>query len=225
MIRLIALCSWLALWVPGHLAADTDLETDKQRTLYALGLAVGESLGGLKGKLTEEELNTVLRGFEDAALGNPQLFELTPERVEKLRSMEQARLAATAAPEKSKGASFLDQAASESGARRTPSGLVYQELTAGTGSHPKGSDRVKVHYHGTLTDGTVFDSSVQRGQPIVFGMTEVIKGWTEGLQLMQVGGKARLVIPSDLAYGDRSPSPKIPPGSTLVFEVELLGIE
>ncbi len=225
MIRLVALCGWLALCVPGHLAADTDLKTDKQKTLYALGLAVGESLGELKGKLTEEELNTVLKGFEDAALGNPQLFELTSDRVEKLRSMEKARVAAAAAPEKSKGESFLDQAASESGARRTPSGLVYQELTAGTGSHPKVSDRVKVHYHGTLTDGTVFDSSVQRGKPIVFAVTEVIKGWTEGLQLMQVGGKARLVIPSDLAYGDNPPTPKIPAGSTLVFEIELLGIE
>lgn len=225
MIRLVAFCGWLALCVPGHLSADADLKTDKQKTLYALGLAVGESLGGFKGKLTDNELKTVLRGFEDAALGNPQLFELTPQREEKLRAMEQSRLDAAAAPEKTKGKSFLDQAASEPGAQRTASGLVYQELTAGAGSRPQTSDRVKVHYHGTLTDGTVFDSSVQRGQPLVFGLTEVIKGWTEGLQLMQVGGKARLVIPSDLAYGDRSPTPKIPAGATLVFEVELLGIE
>jgi len=224
MIRLVALLSWLALCVPGHLLADSDLKTDKEKTLYALGLAVGESLGGLKGKLTEEELITVLRGFEDAALGKPQ-FELTADRVEKLRTMELARLSAAAAPEQSKGESYLDQAASAPGARRTASGLVYQELAAGAGAHPKISDKVRVHYHGTLTDGTVFDSSVERGQPIVFSMTQVIKGWTEGLQLMKVGAKARLVIPSNLAYGDRPPSPKIPPGSTLVFEVELLGIE
>jgi FKBP-type peptidyl-prolyl cis-trans isomerase FkpA len=224
MIRLVALLSWLALFVPGQLGAGSDLKTDEQKTLYALGLAVGESLGGLKGKLTEGELTTVLRGFEDAALGKPQ-FELTADRVEKLRAMELARLSIAAAPEKSKGESYLDQAAAAPGARRTTSGLVYLELTAGTGAQPKISDKVKVHYHGTLTDGTVFDSSVERGQPIVFSLTQVIKGWTEGLQLMKVGGKARLVIPSNLAYGDGSLSPKIPPGSTLVFEVELLGIE
>jgi FKBP-type peptidyl-prolyl cis-trans isomerase FkpA/FKBP-type peptidyl-prolyl cis-trans isomerase FklB len=139
--------------------------------------------------------------------------------------MEQERLAAAAEPEKSRGESYIDRAASEAGAMKTASGLIFQELVAGEGSSPKSTDRVKVHYHGTLTDGSVFDSSVDRGKPIVFGLNEVIAGWTEGLQLMKVGGKARLVIPSALAYGDRPPSPKIPPGATLVFEVELLGIE
>jgi FKBP-type peptidyl-prolyl cis-trans isomerase len=108
----------------------------------------------------------------------------------------------------------------------TASGLKYQVLTKGTGTvSPKATDTVKVHYHGTLLDGTVFDSSVQRGEPISFPLNGVIPGWTEGVQLMKVGDKFKFVIPPNLAYGERSPSPKIPPNSTLVFEVELLGIQ
>jgi len=110
--------------------------------------------------------------------------------------------------------------------KTTASGLKYQILKWGGGkTSPKATDTVKVHYHGTLLDGTVFDSSVDRGQPISFRLDQVIPGWTEGLQLMKVGDKFRFEIPPNLAYGDLSPSPKIPPNSTLVFEVELLGIE
>ena len=108
----------------------------------------------------------------------------------------------------------------------TASGLKYQVLKRGTGTvSPKATDIVKVHYHGTLLDGTVFDSSVERGEPAVFPLNRVIHGWTEGLQLMKVGDKFRFEIPPDLAYGSGSPSAKIPPNSTLVFEVELLGIQ
>lgn len=108
----------------------------------------------------------------------------------------------------------------------TASGLKYQVLKKGPGTtSPKATDRVRVHYHGTLLDGTVFDSSVQRGQPASFPLNRVIAGWTEGVQLMRVGDKFRFEIPPGLAYGPRSPSPKIPPNSTLVFEVELLAIE
>ena len=110
--------------------------------------------------------------------------------------------------------------------KTTASGLKYQVLKQGTGTvSPKPTDTVKVHYHGTLLDGTVFDSSVERGQPISFPLNAVIPGWTEGLQLMKVGDKFKFTIPPNLAYGPNSPSPKIPPNSTLVFEVELLGIE
>ena len=108
----------------------------------------------------------------------------------------------------------------------TGSGLKYQVMKRGAGAvSPKASDTVKVHYHGTLLDGTVFDSSVERGQPISFPLNRVIPGWTEGVQLMKVGDKFKFEIPPNLAYGPNSPSPKIPPNSTLVFEVELLGIE
>ncbi len=110
--------------------------------------------------------------------------------------------------------------------KTTASGLKYQVLKQGTGTvSPKATDTVKVHYHGTLLDGTVFDSSVERGQPISFALNQVIPGWTEGLQLMKVGDKFKFEIPPNLAYGPNSPSPKIPPNSTLVFEVELLGIQ
>lgn len=106
----------------------------------------------------------------------------------------------------------------------TASGLQYEVLSEGSGDrHPAASDKVKVHYHGTLIDGSVFDSSVERGEPITFGLQQVIKGWTEGLQLMVEGDKYRLYIPSDLAYGDRGAG-KIPPGAMLIFEVELIGI-
>jgi peptidylprolyl isomerase len=122
------------------------------------------------------------------------------------------------------GSAFLASNQAVAGVKVTDSGLQYLVLREGTGSqHPVASDRVKVHYHGTLIDGTVFDSSVDRGQPIEFSLNQVIKGWTEGLQLMVVGEKTRLFIPSNLAYGNRTTG-SIAPGSTLVFDVELLGI-
>lgn len=123
-----------------------------------------------------------------------------------------------------KGAAFLAANAKEEGVQTTASGLQYKVLEAGAGDvHPNSADKVRVHYHGTLIDGTVFDSSVNRGEPISFGLNQVIKGWTEGLQLMVVGEKTRLFIPSELAYGN-SAAGKIGPGSTLIFDVELLGI-
>ncbi len=124
----------------------------------------------------------------------------------------------------SKGADFLASNGQRQGVKTTASGLQYQVLQQGSGTqHPSASDRVKVHYHGTLIDGTVFDSSVERGESISFGLSQVIKGWTEGLQLMVVGEKTRLFIPANLGYGNSSAG-KIEPGSTLIFDVELLGI-
>ncbi len=123
------------------------------------------------------------------------------------------------------GAAFLAENAKKEGVKTTASGLQYQVINSGTGETPKLSDTVKVHYHGTLIDGTVFDSSVQRGQPITFPVGAVIPGWVEALQLMKVGDKWRLFIPARLAYGEQSPSPAIPPNSVLIFDVELLGIE
>jgi FKBP-type peptidyl-prolyl cis-trans isomerase FklB len=123
------------------------------------------------------------------------------------------------------GEAFLAQNAKKEGVVTTASGLQYKVIKSGTGESPKLTDRVKVHYHGTLIDGTVFDSSVQRGQPISFPVGGVIPGWVEALQLMKVGDKWQLFIPAKLAYGDQSPSPAIPPNSVLIFEVELLGIE
>ncbi len=118
----------------------------------------------------------------------------------------------------------LDKAAAEPGAIRTPSGLVYRELTAGAGESPKATDTVTVNYRGTLVNGTEFDSSYKRNQPAQFPLNQVIPCWTEGVQKMKVGGKSRLVCPAALAYGDRGAPPTIPGGATLIFEVELLGI-
>src|SRR5579863_7604344 len=119
---------------------------------------------------------------------------------------------------------FLDKAASEPGAVKTASGLVYRETEPGTGASPKATDTVKVHYRGTLIDGTEFDSSYKRNEPAQFPLSGVIKGWTEGVQLMKVGGKSRLICPSDLAYGDQGRPPQIPGGATLIFEIELLEV-
>ena len=123
------------------------------------------------------------------------------------------------------GEAFLAENAKQAGVTTTASGLQYKVLKSGMGESPKVTDTVKVHYQGTLIDGTIFDSSIQRGQPISFPVNAVIPGWTEALQLMKVGDKWQLFIPARLAYGDQSPAPAIPPNSVLIFEVELLGIE
>ena len=133
-------------------------------------------------------------------------------------------MALVAEGEKKAGAVFLAKAASEKGATKTESGIVITTIKPGTGAVPKATDTVKVHYHGTLADGTVFDSSIKRGEPATFPLNKVIKCWTEGVQQIKVGGKSRLVCPSNLAYGDGGSPPIIKPGSTLVFEVELLEI-
>jgi FKBP-type peptidyl-prolyl cis-trans isomerase FkpA len=119
---------------------------------------------------------------------------------------------------------YLDKAAAEPGAKKTSSGLVYRELRPGTGASPKATDTVKVHYRGTLTDGKEFDSSYARNEPAEFPLNRVIPCWTEGVQMMKVGGKSRLVCPSNNAYGENGAPPEIPGGATLVFEIELLGI-
>ncbi len=126
---------------------------------------------------------------------------------------------------KAQGETFLVEAAKRPGAVKSESGMIFVGFEEGTGESPGATDTVKLHYHGTLTDGTVFDSSVARGEPASFGLDKVIPCFGEGLQKMKVGGKATLYCPSDLAYGDRGAPPKIPPGATLVFEVELLEIE
>jgi len=129
------------------------------------------------------------------------------------------------AANKKAGAEFMEANKTAEGVKATDSGLQYLILQEGTGTrHPKATDRVKVHYEGKLLDGTVFDSSVKRGKPISFGLNQVIKGWTEGVQLMVVGEKTRFIIPAELAYGDKGAGGDIPGGSTLIFEVELLGI-
>lgn len=201
-------------------AADPPLASEGQKTLYALGLLLSRSLEPLNMK--EDELEAVQAGLSDGVL--KRSHKVNAETYgPKIQELMKGRTAAAAAVEKKTAQAYLDKAAAEKGAKKTASGLIYSEIKPGTGPSPKETDKVKVHYHGTLTDGTVFDSSVQRGEPVTFALNGVIKCWTEGVQLMKVGGKSKLVCPADIAYGDEG-RPGIKPGAALIFEVELLEI-
>lgn len=202
-------------------ARAAELANDEQKTLYALGIAISQSLNDFA--LTAKELEIVKAGLTDGVMKREPKVDMNDygPRIEK---MVQARATAVADGQKKAGAEFVARAAAEKGARTTASGAVVKTLKEGNGPAPKATDTVTVHYHGTLIDGTVFDSSVKRGQPATFPLANVVKCWTEGVQMIKVGGKSRLVCPAALAYGDRGSPPRIPPGATLVFEVELIGI-
>ena len=194
--------------------------TDEQKTIYAIGLSMSQSLSSLD--LSPAEIEILKRAFSDAAAGKPavKLEEWTP----KFQAFSQSRSTRAAAKQKIVAKAYLDKAAMEQGATRTPSGLVYRELVPGTGPSPKATDKVKVNYRGTLTNGTEFDSSYKRNQAAEFPLNGVIPCWTEGVQRMKVGGKSQLVCPADIAYGDRGSPPLISGGATLIFEIELLAI-
>jgi FKBP-type peptidyl-prolyl cis-trans isomerase FkpA len=203
-------------------AASAEPKTEDDKTLYALGLSLGRSVGVFH--LSAQELEFVKRGLTDSVTGQKPLVEIETYGP-KLSALARSRVAAGATAEKEKSKTFLADQAKQPGAQTFPSGMVFIPEKEGTGEMPKPTDRVKVNYHGTLTNGTVFDSSVQRGQPATFPLNGVIPCWTEGLGHMKVGGKAKLICPSTIAYGDQGRPPTIPGGATLVFEVELLGIE
>jgi FKBP-type peptidyl-prolyl cis-trans isomerase FkpA len=202
-------------------ASGPDLKSEDQKTLYALGLVISQNLTTFN--LTPTELDAVLAGVSDGVLKKEFKVDIQTYG-KKIPALQTARAGAAAAIEKKAGQGFLDKAAAEKGATKTASGIIITTLKPGAGASPKATDRVKVHYHGTLADGSVFDSSVQRGEPIVLALNNVIRCWTEGVQQMKVGGKSKLVCPSDVAYGDQGRPPVIKPGATLVFEVELLEI-
>jgi FKBP-type peptidyl-prolyl cis-trans isomerase FkpA len=201
--------------------AQPALESDQEKTLYALGVALGDNVRQFD--LTVAELATVAAGMNDAALGQELKVEMEVYGP-KIQELMNKRAVARATVEKEASAAFVYEHAQEAGAERSPSGIVYVPVSVGTGASPTATDTVRVHYHGTLRDGTVFDSSVERGEPISFPLDGVIACWTEGMQKMKVGGKAKLVCPSDTAYGDVGQGP-IPGGAALLFEVELLAIE
>jgi FKBP-type peptidyl-prolyl cis-trans isomerase FkpA len=194
--------------------------TDEEKTIYAVGLSMSQTIAPLN--LTPEEVELVKQALSDAAAGKPavELNEWGP----RIGELARAREGKAAEGEKERAKAYQDKAAAEAGAVRTASGLIYKDLTAGAGPSPAASDLVQVNYKGTLIDGTEFDSSYKRGQPAEFPLNQVIPCWTEGVQKMKVGGKAQLVCPSEIAYGDSGRPPAIPGGATLVFEVELLKI-
>lgn len=202
-------------------AAAADPKSEEEKTLYALGLAISQNLGQFS--LTETELKMVEQGLRDGVLNKTRKVDLQTYGP-KLQDLQKSRATASAANEKKAAQPFLAKAAAEKDAKKLPSGVIVTPLKAGSGASPAATDRVKVHYHGTLIDGTVFDSSVQRGEPVTFPLNQVVPCWTEGVQQMKVGGKSRLVCPAETAYGDRGAPPRIKPGATLVFEVELLDI-
>ena len=218
-MRIILSC--LTALLATGLAGAADLANDRQKTFYALGVAVSQQLGDFA--LTEAELEIVKAGLSDAVLKKPLKVDMQTFGP-KIQPLAEARASSGAEKEKAAGAAFLAKAAAEAGAKKTESGAIVKAIKEGAGATPIAANTVKVHYHGTLTDGTVFDSSVKRGEPATFPLGGVIKCWTEGVQQIKVGGKSRLVCPANAAYGDRGSPPVIKPGATLVFEVELLEI-
>jgi FKBP-type peptidyl-prolyl cis-trans isomerase FkpA len=220
-MRIAAFCLSAAIGTATTLAYAADPVSEKDKTLYALGVAISQSLGDFA--LTEAELDIIRNGITDGVMKRPLKVDM-PTYGPKIQPFAESRAAAGAEKQKSAGTAFIAKAAAEAGAKKTPSGAIVKSIKEGTGASPAATDTVKVHYHGTLTDGTVFDSSVKRGEPATFPLNGVIKCWTEGVQQMKVGGKAKLTCPADVAYGDRGAPPVIKPGSTLVFEVELLEI-
>ena len=201
--------------------SDVKLETEEDKTFYTVGTWLGAKLVNLGP--TERELNAVIQGIRDTAKKKKPAIDVTKYH-RKAQEIFRTRLSKGAERYKKKGTDFMESFLKEGG-QKTPSGLVYKVLKEGSGAKPKPSDQVEVHYHGTLVDGSVFDSSVERGKTVSFALNRVIKGWTEGLQMIRPGGKIKLLIPSTLAYGDRGLPPKIPGGATLIFEVELFSVK
>lgn len=208
------------LWTSVTLhAAGPAAMNEEQKTLYAIGLSVARSLSVFD--LTASELGYVKQGLTDAFSEKRGDVELTSYN-SKIQEMARVRRKASGEKQASAGKDFLEKAAAEKGAVKTSSGMVYMTLAEGKGESPKSADVVKVNYRGTLIDGKEFDSSYKRGRPLEFKLDNVIKCWVEGLQKMKPGGKARLVCPPNLAYGDNGAGELILPGATLAFEVELL---
>ncbi|HEX6850917.1 MAG TPA: FKBP-type peptidyl-prolyl cis-trans isomerase [Candidatus Polarisedimenticolaceae bacterium] len=203
------------------LAAEPKIESEQDKTLYALGLFLSRNLGAFQ--LTEAELEVVKAGLSDGVLNKPKKAELETYGP-KINELQKARMVKAAESHKAGGKAFVDKLlAANKNLRKTGSGLVMETITEGTGASPTATDRVKVHYTGTLIDGTVFDSSVKKGQPLDRPLNQVIPCWTEAFQFLKPGAKAKLYCPSDIAYGDQG-RPGIPPGATLIFEVELLEV-
>ncbi|WP_221798066.1 FKBP-type peptidyl-prolyl cis-trans isomerase [Oceanobacter mangrovi] len=201
------------------------LENHIDQASYGVGLNIGRQLSQ---EDVEMNADAVAAGIKDAlAKAEPQIGdEVIQAAFEKIREDQMRKQQALSDATAKASEDFLAENAKKDGVTVTASGLQYEVMTAvdGDAPQPTAADTVKVHYHGTLIDGTVFDSSVERGEPIEFPLGNVIPGWTEGVQLMKVGEKFKFFIPADLAYGARSPSPKIPANSALIFEVELLDI-
>ena len=202
--------------------ADVALETENQKTLYAIGMIISNQLQTFA--LSEEELAPIVQGMMDGIKGEPSQVDMGVYEA-KINELVAERSAIVAAKEAAASNSYLEQFESDESIVKTASGALVKMLAEGTGETPVAGDTVMVHYEGTLIDGTVFDSSLSRGSPATFPLSGVIPCWTEGLQKIKVGGKAQLICPANTAYGERGVPPKIGPGATLIFEVNLLEIK
>lgn len=204
-----------------------DLTTDKQKVSYMVGMDLGRNLTQIQDEL---DVAILVQGLQDTLAGREtkltgeQFNEVKQGFMQKLQARAVEERTAQAAANRTEGEAFLAENKNKPGVRTTESGLQYQVITEGRGAKPAATDRVRVHYTGTLLDGTQFDSSVDRGTPAEFALNGVIPGWTEALQLMSVGSKYKLFIPSELAYGENGTPGPIGPNATLIFEVELLEI-
>ncbi|MDR1743682.1 MAG: FKBP-type peptidyl-prolyl cis-trans isomerase [Dysgonamonadaceae bacterium] len=189
---------------------------------YALGMSLASNL--IQSGIKEIDIESFVKAFSDMMTRSKP--DMSPQEANQtIQAYFSQKQGEASVKNKEEGEAFLAQNKDKEGVTTLPSGLQYEILKEGNGPKPKATDRVTTHYHGTLIDGTVFDSSVQRGQPATFGVNQVIKGWVEALQLMPVGSKWRLYIPSELAYGTQGAGGSIEPNSALIFDVELLGIE
>lgn len=213
--------------VPGMAPGSEPPPVDKVKVGYLVGADVGRSLAPIKSEidmpLFEQGLSATLDGREPL-LGEAEVEALRKSFAARMQQKVQAEATEAGRKAAAEGAAFLEKNKAEKGVVTTPSGLQYRVLRQGSGQRPVGTSRVRVHYHGTLLDGTVFDSSYERNSPAEFGLDQVIDGWTEGVQLMPVGSKYRFWVPSQLAYGEKGSPGSIPPNSTLVFDVELLQV-
>ena len=225
--RLAASVAVLSLVLAGcdnKAVESADLKTPAQKASYGIGLSMGKNLS--QEGMDDLDSQAVALGIEDALAKKEQ--RLTDEELMEafsfLQARAQERMSALNDQAAKAGADYLKENAKRDGVTTTESGLQYEIVKKAEGAQPKVSDVVSVHYQGTLVDGSVFDSSIERGEPVEFPVGGVIPGWIEGLQLMKVGEKYKFYIPSELAYGAQSPTPAIPANSTLIFEVELLDI-
>jgi FKBP-type peptidyl-prolyl cis-trans isomerase len=212
----------------GNTQEKVQLKTHVDSVSYGIGMDIGKNL-----KMQEIEVNSavIARGIKDASdpknamLDSATLAATMAEFRNELVLKQHEKSRTMSAKTRKEGDEFLAANKSKPGVKTTASGLQYKVIKEGTGAKPKDRDTVVINYRGTLVDGTEFDNSYKRGEPTTWPVARFIKGWTEGLQLMKVGSKYELYVPTDLAYGEQSPTPTIPPGSTLIFEIELLAIK
>lgn len=221
LVSAFALSALVGCAAPPNSAEEVVLDTEDQKTLYALGVAMSQQLA--TAGFSDEDTKAIKAGLTDGLLGREARVDMQVYGP-KIDALIQGKLAVAKNVESQGSQAYCDQKATEPGAQKTGSGAIYFETQPGTGASPATADTVKVHYHGTLRDGKVFDSSVDRGEPVTFALNRVVPCFAEGIQKMKVGGKAHLICPAATAYGDQGRPPLIKPGAVIEFDVTLLEI-